>query len=172
MRKLILLLILIFTMSNNYSQESTNSTITKTELIKFIDQAKEENKVSENPLIVLDEQTVIELDSIKPNDKFYGQISIIRKGNKGMNQIYGENAENGIIMIQTPPKTPEGNDIEIVKSEILYFLGENEISKKDLQNINPDEIENVEVIKGKDEIAKITNKECDGIVIINLKKKE
>ena len=172
MRKLILFLILIFKISTNYSQESKKSTITKTELIKFIEQAKKENKVSKNPIIVLDEQTVIELDSIKDNQKFYGLISIIKKGNKGMNQVYGENAENGIIMIQTPPKTPEGEDIQTSESKVLYFLGKKEISKKDLEMINPDSIKNVQVIKGKEKISEITDKDCDGIVIINLKKKD
>jgi len=44
MRILALLLLLIFSVSKNYAQKPINSTITKADLIKFIEQAKEEGK--------------------------------------------------------------------------------------------------------------------------------
>ena len=107
MRILAILLLLIFSVSKNYAQKPINSTITKADLIKFIEQAKEEGKVNEDLIIVLDEQRFVGIDSIKADEKFFAEIRIIKKGNKEMNQIYGDKAENGIIMIQSPPRTPE-----------------------------------------------------------------
>ena len=57
-------------------------------------------------------------------------------------------------------------------SKKLFILGEKEIEKSDLQKIHPDKVEKVEVIKNRDRIAKITDKECDGMVIIHLKKQD
>ncbi len=172
MRILTFLLLLILSISKNYAQKPINSTITKADLVNFIEQAKEEGKVNEDLIIVLDEQRVVDIDSIKANEKFFAEISIIRKGNKEMNQIYGDKAENGIIMIQSPLRTPEGDRIEIDEQKVIYLLGKKEIEKNDLQKIHPDKVEKIEVIKSREKIAKITDKECDGIVIIHLKKQE
>ena len=68
--------------------------------------------------------------------------------------------------------TFRGEAVPNDKSQIVYFLDGKEISQKELQNIDVDSIDEVEVIKDKDVIAEITDKECDGIVKIRLKKKE
>lgn len=172
MKKLILLLISIFTISINYSQESSLPQITKTELIDFITQAKKDGKITDKSIVVLDEEIILDVEELNNNQKFFGQISIIEKGNKEMTEIYGKNAINGIIMIQSTPKNPEDQDIEISDGIVLFFIAEKEVSEKELQKLLPDSIQNIQVIKSKKEIAKYTNKECDGIVIINLKKSD
>ncbi|MBR9847011.1 MAG: hypothetical protein GYB35_13300 [Algicola sp.] len=170
MKRLILKLILLFTFSVGYSQTSDIPEITKNDLIELIEKLKKEGKINDNSLLVLDEEIILNVNEIQDDQKFFGEISIINKGNKGMTQIYGEKAINGIIMIQSPLKTPEGSDIEISRGTVLFFIGEKEVSENELKKLSPDSIENVQVIKSKEEIKKHTNKECDGIVIIKLKK--
>ncbi|WP_282124766.1 hypothetical protein [Algibacter mikhailovii] len=170
MKKLILNLILLFTFPIGYSQVSEIPEITKNDLIELIEKAKKEGKINDNALLILDEEIILNVNEITNDQKFFGEISIINKGNKGMIQIYGEKAINGIIMIQSPPKTPEGSDIEISQGTVLFFIGEREVSENELQKLSPDSIQNVQVIKSKEEIKKHTDKECDGIVIIKLKK--
>jgi len=170
MKKLIFKLILLFTFSIGYSQVSDIPEITKNDLIELIEKAKKEGKINDNSILVLDEELILNINEITDDQKFFGEISIINKGNKGMVQIYGENAINGIIMIQSPPETPEGSDIEISRGIVLFFIGEKEVSENELKKLSPDSIQNVQVIKSKDEIKKYTDKECDGIVIIKLKK--
>ncbi|WP_299158348.1 hypothetical protein [uncultured Tenacibaculum sp.] len=170
MKKLILKLILLFTFSIGYSQVSDIPEITKNDLIELIQKAKNEGKINDNSLLVLDEEIILNVNEITDNQKFFGEIRIINKGNKGMVQIYGEKAINGIIMIQSPPKTPKESDIEISRGIVLFFINEKEVSENELKKLSPDSIQNVQVIKSKDEIKKHTDKECDGIIIIKLKK--
>lgn len=178
MKKLILLLILTLISATIYSQGMGKNSINKTELIDLIEQAKKENKVSQDAIIVLDESTVIDLEDIEDDQEFFAFVRIINKGNKEMNEVYGENAENGIFMIQTYEEisyvdpTFKGNGVSYHKAGVVFFLDGKEIAEEELKNINVDSIDKVEVIKNKDLIAEITDKECDGIVKIMLKKKE
>lgn len=166
MKKLIFTLILLFTFSICYSQIPK---ITKSDLTELVEKTKKEGGINDDFLIVLDEGIILTLNEIADDQKFFGEIGIINKGSKGMVQVYGENAINGIIMIQSLPKTPEGNDIEISRALVLYFIGEKEISKNELKKINPESIQDIQVIKSKDKIKKYTDKECNEIVIIKLK---
>ena len=172
MKKLIILLIFIFTISTNYSQESNLQEITKAELINFIKKAKKDGKIANNPLVVIDEEIILDIDGLNNNQKFYGEISIVEKGNKEMIQIYGNGAINGIIMIKSTSENPQDQGIEISDGLVIFFIGNKEVTEKDLQKLNPDSILNVQVIKSKKEIEKYTDKICDGIVIINLNKKK
>jgi len=170
MKKLILQLTLLFIISVGYCQVSEIPEITKNDLIKFIEKAKKEGKISDNSLLVLDEEVILNVNEITDDQKFFGEISIINKGNREMVQVYGEKAVNGIIMIQSSPKAPDGSEIKVSGNNLLFFIGKNEVSENDLKKLNPDSIQNVQVIKSKKEIKKHTDKECDGVVIIKLKK--
>jgi hypothetical protein len=103
LKKLILFLIFIFTISFNYSQESSSKLITKTELINLIKQAKKDGKISNNPVIIVDKEIILDVDRLNNDQKFFRKISIVKKGNNGMIEIYGKNAINGIIMIESIP---------------------------------------------------------------------
>lgn len=169
MKKLIIFLILALTISINYSQESKITEITKTQLIDFIEESINADKIAHNPLVVLDEQIILDVEGLNDDQKFFGRLSIIEKGNKGMTDIYGENAINGIILIESMPELPDEKSIEISNSKVLFFIGDKEVPEMELKKLDPNTILNVQVIKTKEEISKQTDKDCDGIVIINLK---
>ncbi len=167
MKKFILLVIFISTFLPGKAQENSLPEITKSHLQNFIAEATKEGKISEEALIVLDEETIIDLEEMKEDQKYFGKILLIEKGNEEMTQLYGEKAKNGIIMIQSLPKTPEGKDIQDTGEKVLYFIGGKEVSEKFLQKINRDSVRSVRVIKSKEEIARYTDKECDGIIVID-----
>lgn len=104
------------------------NSINKTELIDIIEQAKMENKVSQDAIIVLDESTVIDLEDIEDDQEFFAFVRVINKGNKEMNEVYGENAENGIFMIQTYEEitdvdpTFKGNGVSDHKAGVVIFF--------------------------------------------------
>ncbi|SDW12972.1 hypothetical protein [Aequorivita viscosa] len=169
MKKTITLLIFVLTISINYSQESKTSEINKAQLIEFIKESIVANKVANNPLVVLDEQIILNVDDLTDDQKFFGRLSIIEKGNKEMTDIYGEKAINGIILIESLPESPDGKNVEISNGKVLFFIGNKEIPETELNKLDPNSILNVQVIKTKEEVLKHTDKKCDGIVIITLK---
>ena len=106
MKKLILFLIFIFTISFSYSQESNFEELTKTELINLIKKAQKDGKISDNPVIIVDKEIILDVEQLNNDQKFFGKIKIIEKGNIRMIKTYGKNAVNGIIMIESIPKNP------------------------------------------------------------------
>lgn len=155
-----LFLALIFAISSGKAQERELQEITKLELLTFIEEAKKAGKITEDPLVVINEETILELKEIGEDRKFFGEVVIINKGNQKMAELYGERAVNGIILI--------GSGYNKIKEEkILFFIGKKEVSRNFLQRIYTDSIKSVTVIKNKEEIARFTDKECDGIVIID-----
>jgi len=162
-------LIFVLTISINYSQKSKTTEISKVQLIEFIEESIVANKIADNPLVVLDEQIILDVDGLTDDQKFFGRLSIIEKGTKEMTAIYGEKALNGVILIESLPESPDGKNVEISNSKVLFFIGDKEVPETELSKLDPDSILNVQVIKTKEEVLKHTDKECDGIVIITLK---
>lgn len=73
---------------------------------------------------------------------------------------------------QTPTEVPSnGGQNTIEESKILYLVDGREISKEEINLIDPDTIEKIDVIKDKAGIKKYTSEYYDGIVAIYLKKK-
>jgi serpin B len=57
-------------------------------------------------------------------------------------------------------------------NRLLYVLDNKIISQTELQTINPDNIESMKVFKDNEEIAKYSSKDYDGVIVIELKKKQ
>ncbi|UZR97502.1 hypothetical protein [Chondrinema litorale] len=57
-------------------------------------------------------------------------------------------------------------------SNVLYFVGDQQITREEIDDLDFDKIETVEVIKDKDKIRKYTPKDYDGIVILHMKKED
>lgn len=169
MYKLLPLIFFLLVITTTSAQDLNNSTITKTALINYIEQAKQDGKVAENPIVVLDEKLILDVASLKKDQTFYKELRIINKGNKGMVEIYGDKAINGVIMLESLPKNPEGQKSEIPESDIVILLNKKEITKEQLEKIDPNLVQEVHVIKTKEEIAKHTDKTCDAVLLIRLK---
>jgi len=53
----------------------------------------------------------------------------------------------------------------------LFVVDKKIVSQAELKNINPDNIESINVYKDNDKMAKYSSKNYDGIIVITLKKK-
>ena len=166
MKKFLFLLLLIFSSGNLVAQENEPGEIDKNQLLKFIEKAKSNGQVGANPILVLDEQKVVNLEELPKDQRFSGRILFIEEGNEEMQEIYGKGANDGVIMINSVSKVV-GEGQKQAEEKILYFLKGKEVSQKYLQKINPDSVKSVKVFKSKEQIARYTSKECDGIVVID-----
>lgn len=59
---------------------------------------------------------------------------------------------------------------KIEDKNILYLVDGKEVDSEFIKTLSPQYIESVTVIKGEKDVAKYTDKKCDGIIIIKMKK--
>jgi TonB-dependent SusC/RagA subfamily outer membrane receptor len=95
------------------------------------------------------------LDSIKPDhiermDVLKGEQAIL---------LYGEEGKNGVIVITT--KTP-------IKKEPLYIV--DGVKIKNIADLDPDNIESINVLKGKENASQYGDEGEAGVVLITTKK--
>jgi hypothetical protein len=174
MRNLFLIIFGLLTFSGfsqDYLLADENSD--KTMIADFIEKSIAEKKLKKNPVIVVNERVLKdnELDKLNFYKSDILEFSLVAMDNSQMVDIYGEQSLNGVLLIETKP-FQEKSAKSISDSKVLFLLNGKQINQEDLEKINPDKIESVEVIKDKEEIAKYTTDNYDGVVKINLKTKE
>lgn len=94
------------------------------------------------------------LDSIKPDN--IESVSVL-KGEQAILQ-YGEAGKNGVILVTT--KTP-------IKMKPLYIL--DGVIIKNIDGLNSDDIESIQVLKGKESTSEYGEAGADGVVLITTK---
>jgi TonB family protein len=119
------------------------------------------------PLFILD-GVIIEkskMDQIKPDD--IESISILK--DKSATDLYGEKAKNGVVLVTSKKigikiRSTDGNT-----TKPLYIVEGFEKPESLAKNINPDDIESINVLKGENAINKYGDKGKNGVVEIKLK---
>ena len=82
---------------------------------------------------------------------------------------YGDKGKNGVVIITT--KNENASKITVkISGEALYKVDGKEVSRKDVDKLNPDDIASVNVLKGDAAIKKYGEKAKDGVVEITTKK--
>lgn len=172
MKKLILVLCsaLLFSCSakkkvvNDYKDQ-------KDTLSEFIVDRIKSGDINKEHLILLNEKKLSEeeVKNLKLSNDQIEKLSVIKKGNSQMIEIYGKGSENGIIMITTK-REEQKEMIPFKKSKILYILDGKIVRESVLKILSPNDIESINVIKDKKEVAKYTDKSYDGVIIIKMKK--
>ena len=106
MQKTLFILLAIFSIcTKSYSQEEPE----KNYITKIISDFKKQEKISENPVIVINE-TIIDnkkIDSLKLTKDDIISLRIFEKGQNSLIEIYGKNSQNGIIFIERKPLNKE-----------------------------------------------------------------
>lgn len=150
----------------------TDLDINKYELKKFISDKVRDHEINKNPVVVLNEKklTKNELKNLNISSNQISSLSVIKKGNSQMNEIYGNESVNGIIMISTNFEKSKFNKRYSEKSKVLFILDGKIISEVEMKKIKKESIESLTVIKDQKEISKYTEKYYAGIIIIKLKK--
>lgn len=155
--KIILALFLLMMASPLWSQENKKSEISKGTVNSL--NLKNQNQA----LIIIDgikfsrKDTFNILDSIKPDN--IESIEVV-KGESAILQ-YGEEGKDGVIVIAT--KSP-------IKKEPLYIV--DGIKTRSITDIDPNDIESISVLKGKDNTSQYGDEGEAGVVLITTKKRQ
>jgi hypothetical protein len=154
--------------TNRYALQDTGKE--KSYLSDKINAEVKNGKLSNKPLVVLDGVPYrydIELKNNKLNIYKADIVDIeILEKETGV-KIYGEPGTNGVLLLTTR----KINQTSLNESVVLIILDNKEISKTEMNAINPENIESIDVIKNKESIKKYTTKPVDGVIVIHTKQK-
>jgi hypothetical protein len=180
--KLFLVSVLLFNCSSNrYLLEDENSKDKKF-LINTIKESKSKGGIASNkPIIVLDGKPLRYNHELK-EEKLHLLKSDIKKIDVLKKEVgirlYGDFAEGGVLVLttkkdlKTKEKQDDNNSSTYHESNILFLVDGKEITKKFVESLNPDDIESVDVIKGKKASKEIyPDKNYDGIIHVKMKQK-
>jgi outer membrane receptor protein involved in Fe transport len=141
-----------------------------------------------DPLYVLDGVRIDDISKISPQD--IEEITVLK--NEDAIKTYGEKAVNGVVLIRTKKNKAEqplvkvsNEDWKMAKKDVNIATGNHlglddaiilldgvEISKEATKNIDPNDIEMVEVDKSSEGKLKYGEKAKNGIIKITTKKKK
>ncbi len=169
MKKFTALFIFTLLCITTYAQETEVQEITKIDILTFMETAEKEGKITKDPIVVVNENQVLDLNRMNDDQQFYGHLSIRNKGSKSLEALYGEKAKNGAIIIKTMPKGFAGEGRTSEYNDILFFIGDKQVAEEEIKKIHPDDIAAIQVVKNKEEMVKYTLQERDGIIVITLK---
>ncbi|MDE5422855.1 hypothetical protein L3073_11605 [Ancylomarina sp. DW003] len=140
-------------------------------LIDKIKESQEMGLITARPLIVIDgvpHRYSKELKE-KPLELTRSQIRKIDILKKDVGvRLYGDEGKAGVVVVTVKTKNKRWTKDEV----ILYIADGKVITKEELKQIKPSEIESINIVKDKGEFKLYTDKKCDGLVVITLKKKE
>jgi TonB-dependent SusC/RagA subfamily outer membrane receptor len=122
-------------------------------IVRMVDSGK-----GTKPVYVLDGKEIVSLDGISPES--IESISVLK--DESATALYGEKGKNGVIMI-TSKKTGQPSDYVLI-------VVDGEETKKKMEDINPNDIQSVKVLKEKLAVTKYGDKGKNGVVEITMKK--
>ena len=105
-------------------------------------------------------------------DKDNIEFMAVLKGEQATKK-YGDKAVNGAIEITTKKDNASNNEVKIippVSPQPLFIVDGEEVKKGVLNNIDPNSIESMSVLKDDDAINKYGSKGRDGVIVIITKK--
>ncbi|MEI6274966.1 MAG: TonB family protein [Prolixibacteraceae bacterium] len=137
------------------------------------------------PLIYLDGILITKAAMDKVNPETFESISVIK--DKSATAVYGEKGKNGVILIKTkgkdwkkevvvegsgtpppPPQSVSGKGIDDANPPLIYLDGK-AISKSEMDQLGPDKIETIDILKGKSAIDRYGEKARNGVILLSSK---
>lgn len=122
-----------------------------------------------SPLYVVDEKEITEEEMSKIDPKMIESVNVLK--DKPAIDKYGLKGKNGVVEIRT--KTSEKDKVTINPTQLdkpLYMIDGKESSAEEMNQINPNEIQSINVIKDATATYKYGEKGKNGVVEISLKK--
>lgn len=168
---MLLLLLLGSCTANPYLLTDTGKE--KKVLIDFIKEQKKKGELSSTPLIVLNGVPYRHTHELKSQklplaSTDIQQLDILSVNSEEVVNIYGEYGRGGAVLITTIlPETEQTLDL----SRILFILNGKSVTHEEIKALNPDDIDTIEVIKGKEDVSKYTVGDWDGVIIVKLKRR-
>jgi len=141
-------------------------------LIEKIEKSAQKGLISKTPMLVIDGHPYrydVELKKgLRLTKTDINQIDILEH-ETGTN-LYGSRGKKGVVLIMT--FTGEKlYGLTKLEGNVLILCEGNKFTKKELWNINPMEVDSIEIIKSKDEVVKYTTDNFQAVVVIKLMKK-
>jgi hypothetical protein len=175
MRKLSLLLLIVAIFSgcsmNRYLLTDMNKD--KRFLVEKIKENNLNGSLTGNPIIVIDGlpyryEFELKKNRLPLSKNEIDKIEVLRKDiGKG---IYGDFAKGGVVVITTKAYRNKNSEAK-EEQKILILLDDKIISKKEMEKINPNDVETITIWKDdKEKIKQYTSEDYDGVIIIHMKK--
>lgn len=131
------------------------------------------------PVYMLDGKEISEAEMKKLDNNKIESVNVLK--GKDATDKYGKKGENGVVVI-TMKKKPSGSPVAADSNyEIrprnaeaftgIYYIGEKEAAKADVDKIPADNIESISVWKGDEAVKKYGDKGKNGVTVITLKNK-
>lgn len=143
-------------------------------LIEYINRLNKEEKITDKPLVVIDGLAFsyenLKVNKIQINKSDISRMDYLGKNSEGAKNIYGDKGKEGVILILTN-NSPQQPGETLTESKILFLIGDRQITREELESIDPNDIESIEVVKEKDNVSKYTSDNYDGVIIVTMKKK-
>lgn len=134
---------------------------------------------SGQPIFELDGEIVSKqtVESISPDDIF--EVVVIKptddaEGNQSLFDQYGEAGKNGVVQVRTKKAALVDGDVREVmtvsgQEQPIYFINGERASESSIENINPQDISSMNVLKGEAAIEKYGEAGKNGVIEITLK---
>ena len=129
---------------------------------------KMQKSYEQQPLYIVDGKEITQKELALINEQNIESVSVL-KGNHAIKK-HGDKGKNGVVLIKMKNNNSKNPFIKIVDYK-LYILDGKKIKKDKFENINHDNIESINVLKGDSAIEKYGKKAKDGVVEITTKKK-
>ncbi|RRO13344.1 hypothetical protein [Flavobacteriaceae bacterium 14752] len=147
----------------------------KTLVKKFIQQSVDGEFLKPNPVVIIDNKVINGSENLNQLDFFKSDIMELSFKPKNQSELikkYGSQAINGVIEISTRPfyAKPVNKVKSYAADNILFMVDGKVVSEDEFQDLKPDDIKSINVVKDHILISKYTTEDYDGIIQITLKK--
>lgn len=124
--------------------------------------------ILKKPLVIIDGK----LSDLKElhllNEDLIEQIDILKK--EQAEALYGSQGSAGAIIVKKREIRLCANKVKDAKT--LFFVNDKEYSREEIEKLDPNSIESLSIIKGKEAEAKYGERAKDGAIIIKLKEQK
>jgi bla regulator protein blaR1 len=119
------------------------------------------------PLIIINgnESSVAEIEKLDPAK--IESIEVVK--GKEAKKIYGKKGKDGAIVVQLKWNRKDKDLASSFDGNLIFIVADKQISKFELDEIDPNSIESIEVLKGATATAMYGERGENGVVIIKLK---
>jgi hypothetical protein len=136
------------------------------ESVTVVGYAKNGEPIPDSVNYIVDGVSVKSISDINPDS--IGSINVLKQDRLIIVRTKGY--EKKISKITKPAGTIIISDKSSLPGNIIYILDDKKVSKEDVQNINPKDIQSISVLKDKETIKVYGGEEHDGVIIITTKK--
>jgi beta-lactamase regulating signal transducer with metallopeptidase domain len=117
---------------------------------------------------IVDGVSVKNISDLNPDS--IGSVNVLKQDKLII--IRTKSYEKKVNKINKPAGTIIISDKSSLPGNLIYILDDKQVSKEDIQNVNPNNIESISVLKDKEKVKQYSNEEHDGVIIITTKSKK